>query len=73
MSDDPYMPPQDWTGGPGWVNGPDPLEEIASSGCSKELQRAFEVIRDTLEDAGIPFPRANALAERCYKALGEVL
>lgn len=36
-------------------------------------QRAFQVIRKTLEDSGIPFLRANALAEKCYTALGEIL
>jgi hypothetical protein len=49
------------------------LERLSSSGGSQTRQRAFEIIRDTLEAHGVPFLRANALAEACYKALGEIL
>lgn len=49
------------------------VEAEAGSGCTPARQRAFEIIREVLEDSGIPFPRANALAERCFSALGEIL
>ena len=69
--------PQDWSGGPDrpqeFVRFDKALEALARSGASRDRQRAFEIIRDTLEEAGIPFLRANALAEKCYRALGEIL
>ena len=49
------------------------LARLGESGGSPVRQRAFEIIRSTLEDSGIPFLRANALAERCFAALGEIL
>jgi hypothetical protein len=75
--------PPDWSGGEDFshaqgrpqefVRFDKALEALAHSGGSRDRQRAFEIIRGTLEDAGIPFTRANTLAERCYKALGEIL
>lgn len=40
---DPYVPPQDWTGGPEWANGPSPLvNELARMAIELERQQANE-------------------------------
>lgn len=42
-----------------------------AGGAAAETERKFELIREELEKSGIPFIRANALAERIYGALKE--
>jgi hypothetical protein len=38
----------------------------------KQLEAIFETVRGTLEDSGIPFLRANTLAERVRSAVREL-
>ena len=45
MSQDPYMPPQDWTGGPERIQA---CEETPISLTTKQRERLWMILRDEL-------------------------